>query len=165
MTINRRLPVVSGGGEVDLGPIESDIATLETTVGGHTTDIAGLADDFESAGFRLDTFDGISNIGPVGSTLTVTPGLGNGGIKLITLTTNLTISFNNGLSGKLNSLELVITQDATGGRLITWNETVKWPAGSAPVLSTAPGAIDRIIFTSYDNGSTWYGDLIGKGYA
>lgn len=167
MTINRRLP---GGGTVDLGPVEADIAALEsadTALDGRLDTLEPtVANHIELVNLRLDNFDGISNIGNVGSTLTVTPGVGNGGIKLITLTAaNLTLSFNNGLGAYMNSLELVITQDATGGRTITWNETIRWSGGAAPVLSTAPNAVDRVIFTSYNGGSTWYGDLIGKGYA
>lgn len=150
MAINRKF-ASTGGESFDPSDLIADIGDLNT----------GLT----AAGVRLDSFDGISNIGAVGSTLTVTPGLGNGGIKLITLTANCTITFNNGLGDKLNSLELVITQDGTGGRTVTWNETVRWPGGVAPTLSTAAGAIDRIIFTSYDAGSTWYGDVVGLGYA
>lgn len=172
MSINRRLPVVGGGGG-DTSAIEADITTLDGRVDTAETDINAVestvathTSTLTTVGQRLDTFDGISNIGNVSSTLTVTPGLGNGGIKQITLTAPvLTISFNTGLGDKLNSLELVITQDATGGRTIVWNETVKWPGGLEPILSTEPGAIDRILFTSYDGGATWFGDTIGLAYA
>lgn len=156
MAINRRFASTGGGGEAfDPSGLEADIAALESDVN----------DEFVTVGNRLDSFDGISNVGSVGSTLTITPGLGNGGIKLITLTDDCTITFNSGLGDKLNSLELVLAQDATGGREVTWNETVKWPGGVEPTLSTAPNAVDRIIFTSYDGGSTWFGDLVGLGYA
>jgi hypothetical protein len=115
---------------------------------------------------RLDMLDGISSVGNVGSTLTVTPGNNNGSVKLITLTSaTCTVTFNNPVdTTRVGTLEFVITQDGTGGRLITWPGSVKW-AGGAPTLSTAAGSKDRVIFTTYDGGTTWYGDLIGKGYA
>lgn len=50
---------------------------------------------------------------------------------------------------------LTIIQDATGTRTITWNSVFKWPAGTAPTLSTANGAIDIITFVS--DGTNLYG--------
>jgi hypothetical protein len=43
-------------------------------------------------------------------------------------------------------LILIIIQDGTGGRTITWPGTVKWPGGTAPTLSTGANAIDVIGF-------------------
>jgi hypothetical protein len=38
----------------------------------------------------------------------------------------------------------VITQDATGGRTLTYGTLFKWPGGAAPVLSTGAAAVDFI---------------------
>jgi hypothetical protein len=127
------------------------------------TDIDG---QIEYINDRIDAQDGISNVGNLTATRDFTPGSGNGLAKICTLTQNCTITFNTGNGdGTIKALELVLTQDATGGRTVTWGSTVKWDNATPPVLSTAPGATDRLVFTSYDNGVTWYGDLIGKGYA
>lgn len=50
---------------------------------------------------------------------------------------------------------LRVIQDGTGSRTITWNAVFKWPAGVAPTLSTAPGAIDVVTFLS--DGTNLYG--------
>ena len=42
------------------------------------------------------------------------------------------------------SLTLVVVQDSTGGRTITWPSTAKWVGGTAPALSTAANALDVI---------------------
>jgi len=39
---------------------------------------------------------------------------------------------------------LFITQDGTGSRTAAWNAAFKWAGGTAPTLSTAAGAVDRI---------------------
>ena len=56
---------------------------------------------------------------------------------------------------------LIVKQDATGSRLMTW-PTIKWSAGAAPVLSTAANAID-IVSLIYD-GTTLFGTSL-KGFA
>lgn len=52
-------------------------------------------------------------------------------------------------------LLLKLTQDATGGRTVTWPGTVKWPGGTAPTLSTGANAVDIIRF--YFDGTNYYG--------
>lgn len=39
-----------------------------------------------------------------------------------------------------------VVQDATGGRVPSWNAAYKWPGGSAITLSTAANSVDRITF-------------------
>ena len=41
---------------------------------------------------------------------------------------------------------LVITQDATGTRLLTYGTAYRWTNGVPPVLSTAPNAVDTVSF-------------------
>ena len=49
------------------------------------------------------------------------------------------------------SYRLVLKQDSVGGR--TWATTgIKWPGGVAPILSTAPNAVD--IFDFYYDGTS-----------
>jgi hypothetical protein len=40
--------------------------------------------------------------------------------------------------------KIIIRQDATGGRTLTWPATFKWPGGTAPTLSTAANARDVV---------------------
>ena len=50
---------------------------------------------------------------------------------------------------------LVLIQDATGSRTVTWPGTVKWPASTAPTLTTTASAIDVVSF--YYDGTSYYG--------
>ena len=53
------------------------------------------------------------------------------------------------------SLTLMLVQDATGSRTVTWPATVKWSGGTAPTLTTTANAID-IVSLLYD-GTNFYG--------
>ena len=65
-------------------------------------------------------------------------------------------------SGFVNSFVLKITQGSTA-RDFTWGSltTFKWPGGTSPTLSVGSGDIDVLSFITYDNGTTWYGNLVG----
>jgi len=71
---------------------------------------------------------------------------------------NLTIS---GLSAG-GTYNLIVKQDATGSRIVTYATAVKWSAGTVPVLSTAANATDIVSFI-YD-GTTLFGTAL-KGFA
>lgn len=89
-----------------------------------------------------------------------------GPVKLITLNSAAcTFTFTTVTSGREIWMLLVLIQDATGGRLVTW-PTIKWAGGvGAPTLSTPANAVDRVLVTTYNGGTTWYGDVVGKNYA
>ncbi|MDB5322215.1 MAG: hypothetical protein JWN40_3846 [Phycisphaerales bacterium] len=63
-----------------------------------------------------------------------------------------TLAFSNARAG---TFILRLIQDGTGSRTVTWPASVKWPAGSAPTLSTAIGAVDIVSLYS-PNGTTFY---------
>lgn len=84
---------------------------------------------------------------------TYTVDLNNGNVQQLTLTTSSTFSFSNNLyDGAIYTL--LITQDATGSRLITWSGNWKWPGGTLPTLTTTANAVD--IFTFVSNGTNLY---------
>ena len=58
---------------------------------------------------------------------------------------------------------LMLKQDATGTRTVTWNSAFKWSAASAPVLSTAANAVDVLSF--FCDGLNMYGSLGLRGAA
>ena len=88
----------------------------------------------------------------------ISPNAGAGTIFNYTATSNFTL---NGLTGAGagTSATIIITQDATGSRIMT--STMKF-AGNSKTLSTTAGSID-IISVFYD-GTTYYATL-SKGYA
>ncbi len=110
---------------------------------------------------------------PTGLRNTVTTVTGVGSIVIdlnagdyfkLTLSGNVTIFNFAGLpgAGKGASLMIHITQDAAP-RTITWPASFRWE-GAAPVISTAPGTIDLLAITTFDNGVTWHATL-SKGRA
>ncbi len=62
----------------------------------------------------------------------------------LTGNTTITVSLSND-----QDLELLLTQDGTGSRLVTWSGVTTWltPSGSAPVLKTAAGGKDLILLS------------------
>jgi hypothetical protein len=87
-------------------------------------------------------------------------------VHKLTLTGNLgTLTISNITNGVACGLTLYLVQDGTGGRIVTWPASFKWPGAVVPVLSTAPAAIDIVVAETFDNGTTWFANLAGKGYA
>ncbi len=104
---------------------------------------------------------------PESSIGTLTLDLENGNVFEIELDENvstLTIS-NPPASGKAGSFTLILKQDATGGRTVTWPASVKWAGGTAPTLSTDANAVDILTFITTDAGTTWYGMLAGEDFS
>jgi hypothetical protein len=50
-------------------------------------------------------------------------------------------------------INLIIRQDATGSRTITWNSVFTWPGGTAPTLTTTANGVD-VITMAYDYAAT-----------
>jgi len=61
----------------------------------------------------------------------------------LTLTGNVTVQ-NPTTESVGQSGSIVITQDGTGSRTCAWSNQFKWTGGTAPTLSTAANAVDRI---------------------
>jgi hypothetical protein len=81
-------------------------------------------------------------------------------VNRLTLTAaNCALTFPTPVAGK--SMTLVLIQDATGGRTVTWPATVKWSGGIVPVLSTGANKVDYFTFLCTD-GSTWTGFIAGQ---
>lgn len=70
-----------------------------------------------------------------------------------TLTGNCTFTFSNPVLG--DKLVLILTQDSTGSRTVTWPGSVLWSNDSAPSLTTTAGAVDMVGFIY--NGTNYLG--------
>ena len=79
-----------------------------------------------------------------------------GNIAKFTLTSPTTI--NNPTHIKAGGYTLILAQDATGSRTVTWGSVFKWPSGVAPVLSTVANSIDVISFVC--DGTNMYGSYV-----
>ena len=71
----------------------------------------------------------------------------------IVLSGNTTLTFTNGVSGKVYFLS--IQQPSSGSATVTWPGSVSWNGGSAPVLSTTINRKDIVGF--YYDGSSYIG--------
>jgi hypothetical protein len=79
------------------------------------------------------------------------------GTNKLTLTGNVTgITTNGATAGSVFTYRLLLTQDATGSRLVTWPAKFKWVGGTAPTLSTGAGKTDIVEFVTIDGGTTIY---------
>ena len=60
------------------------------------------------------------------------------------LTGNVTFTFNNGQYG--GNYRLILKQDATGSRTVTWPASVRWADATAPTLTTTANKTDYVGF-------------------
>jgi len=75
----------------------------------------------------------------------------------ITLTANCTLTLSGFTTGNPDYLTLVLRQDGTGSRTVTW-PTITWiGTGIAPILQTAAGGVDSVVLFSFDGGTNVYG--------
>jgi hypothetical protein len=77
-----------------------------------------------------------------------------GGSVERTLTGNVTLTMTapSGIPGA--AVTLMLIQDGTGGRTVSWPSNVKWAGGAAPTLTAAAGSID--IFRFYTDATNFY---------
>ena len=93
------------------------------------------------------------------SSTAITLALTNGTVQIITLTGNATITMPTAVSGK--SFTLLLKQDGTGSRTVTWS-TVSWPSATAPTITSTASKMDKYVFIS--DGTYWYGATAGQNY-
>lgn len=76
------------------------------------------------------------------------------GFKM-TLTANATVTLSNPQLGSAYAIEIV---QGSGPFTVSWPAAVKWPGGTAPVISAANGAIDQIHL--YYDGTIYLGTFV-----
>lgn len=94
---------------------------------------------------------------PAISSGTLTLNLENGNVFRVSRNANistLTIS-NPAASGNACSFTLIFDANGTS-YTITWPAAVKWPAGTAPTITTTASRSDMFVFYTNDAGTTWY---------
>ena len=125
---------------------------LNGTIGATTPNTAA----FTTATINNRIVETVNALGSVGSTATIDWSAGD--VQTLTLTNNCTLSFTNPpSSGKVQNLTLVVIQDGTGGRTLTYPSSVRWSYAQAPVLTTNATYRDVLSFITYDGGSTYLG--------
>lgn len=87
--------------------------------------------------------------------------LTSGTVQLLTLTGNCTFTFPTATAGQ--SFILLLRQDGTGSRTVTWPAAVRWPGGTAPTITSTANRTDKYVFTA--DGSVWLGTNAGQNYS
>jgi len=120
----------------------------------NTLNVVGL--NVTGVGTVTKPSEKINFVGNTGAAATIN--LDNGSFVTATLTDNCTFTFSNPSNGAV-SFTLVLTNDATPSRTITWPASVKWPNATVPVRTEAANKTDVYTFFTYDSGSIWWGNL------
>lgn len=81
-----------------------------------------------------------------------------------TLTANVTVAPTVSNPGDGQTINIFLTQDATGSRTMTWPSSFKWAGASVGVLSTTANAVDLLVATYRASTGFWYAGLT-KAYA
>jgi hypothetical protein len=71
-------------------------------------------------------------------------------VQDMVLSNNPTLAFSSGHAG--GRYTLILNQDSTGGRTVTWPSSVLWAGGTKPILSSSANATDTVSFI-YDGNS------------
>ena len=94
---------------------------------------------------------------------TETLDLESGNVFDLTLSANCTITLSNPpASGTSGSFTLILRQDGTGSRTVTWPASVDWASATAPTLTTDASAVDVLTFMTVDGGTVWLGFVAGQ---
>lgn len=83
--------------------------------------------------------------------------------RLWIMTGNITLVLPTPIAPLSGTITLVLTQDATGGRMITWPAGMKWPDGIPQQPASGPNttSVIHLLWT----GTQWLGLLGGKSFA
>jgi hypothetical protein len=139
-----RLPTV-GGDNSNWGSVLNTYLQVEHQADGTHKMGTGLVTEV----VNTVTTSGASQTIPAPSTQTISD---------ITLSANCALTLPTAVAGQ--SFTIVLRQDATGNRTVTWVGSPKWPAGAAPALTVNANAVDVICFLCVD-GTNWLGFVSG----
>lgn len=92
---------------------------------------------------------------------TVTFDLSASNLHTVTLGGNRTLALSNANAGQV--FTIVLVQDGTGSRTVTWFTTIKWAGGSAPTLTTTASKADAFTFIATDS-THFYGTVAGQNF-
>jgi hypothetical protein len=155
--------VPSSGG---LSSVTDSITTVSPatsmTVPAHSLTNLGGGD--AELGYLTNTYgaqDILNTVAASGASQTL-PATAN--VHDVTLTAGCTFTLPTLVSGYGDAITLILRQDATGSRTVTWPGSVSWVTGTAPTLKTAANAVDVITLFTVDGGTTWGGAYVSSGF-
>lgn len=101
------------------------------------------------------------------SSNTLSVDLSMGQVFTSTLTEDTTVTpviYNTG-ANTTNTFTLKLTQNGTGGHVVTWASNIRWASGVPPISSVGANQYDRYVFITDDGGSSWDGLLGGVNFS
>jgi hypothetical protein len=143
------LPIANGG----TGATSFAAAGLATLAGTET-----LTNKTVEAGTFTNGYT--EEVATANTSTAYTIDLAGGSVQILTLTGNCTFTFPTATAGR--SFFLLLKQDATGSRTVTWPAAVKWPGGTAPTITSTALRLDKFVFTA--DGTNFYGSVAGQNY-
>jgi hypothetical protein len=123
-----------------------------------TTDTQTLTNKTVEAGTFTNGYT--EEVATANTSTAYTIDLAGGSVQILTLTGNCTFTFPTATAGQ--SFILLLKQDGTGGRTVTWPASVEWPSATAPTITSTASKLDKFVFTAAD--SNWYGSVAGQNY-
>lgn len=108
--------------------------------------------------------EAVNTVSTSGATQTI-PDPNVQSLSRITLTANLTLTFPPAANQGGKSFTVVLVQDATGGRTVTWPGNIVWPGGAAPTMTATALKGDVYTFMCTDDTTgLWVGFVAGQNY-
>ena len=165
--------VASGGGTVITLPITSItgmgtgvqtflITPTSANLRSAVTDETGTGSLVFNTNPTIDgaTFTGnaqTTSVAAASSAGTLSINCNDSNVFTVSMTENVsTLTLSNASDGQ--TINVRFTQDATGGRTITWPASFKWAGGSAGSLSSGANEVDFLVATYIS--SSWYASLL-----
>ena len=108
---------------------------------------------------RKDLLTGRNSIVTATDAATVTFNLESGKIQEVTLGGNRTLALSNANDGQ--AFILILRQDGTGSRTVTWFANIKWQDNVDPTLDTAANGVDTFGFIRVSS-SEYLGFAVGQ---
>ena len=152
---------VSGLAAVATSGAYSDVSGTPTLPSGDvvgSTDAQTLTNKTIEAGTFTNGYT--EEVATANTSTAYTIDLANGSVQVLTLTGNCTFTFPTATAGK--GFTLLLKQDGTGSRTVTWPASVKWPASTAPTITSTASKGDKYVFVG--DGTYWWGSNAGQNY-
>jgi hypothetical protein len=157
--------LVSGLSGTGSGVVSFLISPTSSNLRSALTDETGTGSAVFATNPTIDgaTFTGNAQTTPVVVTFSATAmaiDCSASNVFTIAMTANVTtaMTFSNLKDGQ--TINVFITQDATGSRTMTWPASFKWPGASAGVLSTGANDVDLLVATYRAATGFWYASLL-----
>jgi hypothetical protein len=138
------------------GTVTSVVAGSGLT-GGTITTTGTIA--LATTGLEIDQSQSAITADTDGATITFNLALTNW--HTVTVGGNRTLAVSGGVTGQ--QFTLVLVQDGTGSRTVTWFSGIKWAGGSAPTLTTTANKADIFTFKQTGTGA-YYGMIAGQNF-